>query len=277
MKQTWYLLNSGSCPASYNMALDECLLNWQSNGLMKPTIRFYQWNNPTVSTGYFQKATKELDLEAINRHNFSLVRRLTGGRAVLHDNELTYSVIVSEDYPHMPTTVVDAYRVISKGLLLGFQQLGLDAYFAVPHTEEEKDALKNPRSSVCFDAPSYYELVVEGRKIAGSAQTRQKGVILQHGSIPLTIDLDALYDVFIFPNEKVKERMKEGFRKKAVAINELTDRIFTIEDIQAAFTNGFAEALQIDLVPYTLTEEQEQEVLQLAKEKYENIDWNLKY
>ena len=84
--------------------------------------------------------------------------------------------------------MTEAYRVISEGILMGFRNLGLDAYFAVPSTEKEKAALKEPRTSVCFDAPSWYELVVEGRKVAGSAQTRQKGVILQHGSILLDID-----------------------------------------------------------------------------------------
>ncbi|MDV2887698.1 octanoyltransferase, partial [Alkalihalophilus pseudofirmus] len=101
----------------------------------------------------------------------------------LHEHELTYSVIVSEEHPEMPKTVTEAYRVISEGILKGFHHLGLDAYFAVPKTAEQREALKSPRSAVCFDAPSWYELVVEGRKVAGSAQTRQKGVILQHGSI----------------------------------------------------------------------------------------------
>ena len=85
----------------------------------------------------------------------------------------------------MPATVTEAYRVISEGLLLGFQQLGLDAYFSIPDTGEKRQELKKPKSGVCFDSPSWYELVVEGKKVAGSAQTRQKGVILQHGAILL--------------------------------------------------------------------------------------------
>lgn len=127
-----------------------------------------------------------------------------------------------------------------------------------------------------FDAPSWYEIVVEGRKIAGSAQTRQKGVILQHGSIPLEIDLDELYDLFLFPNERVKERMKSMFASKAVAINELTDRTFTIEQLIKAFEVGFEKGLDVELVPYELTEEQLHEVQTLAKEKYESKEWNYK-
>ena len=129
----------------------------------------------------------------------------------------------------MPKTVTEAYRVISEGILKGFHQLGLDAYFAVPKTEEEREALKSPHSAVCFDAPSWYELVVEGRKVAGSAQTRQKGVILQHGSILLDIDEDKLFSLFKYSNDRVKERMQKAFKSKAVAINDISPKRITIE------------------------------------------------
>ncbi len=186
-KEVWRFIDSGNGSPSFNMALDEALLDWHSEGKIPPAIRFYGWNPPTLSVGYFQKVEKEIDLEAVKAQKLGFVRRPTGGRGVLHEHELTYSVIVSEDHPDMPKSVTEAYRVISEGLLKGFQHLGLEAYFAVPKTAEERDALKSPQSAVCFDAPSWYELVVEGRKVAGSAQTRQKGVILQHGSILLDI------------------------------------------------------------------------------------------
>lgn len=275
-KETWCYINSGKCSPAYNMALDECLLNWQSAKSMPPTIRFYEWNVPTLSIGYFQSVEKEINMDEVKRRGFGFVRRPTGGRSVLHDRELTYSVIVSEDYPNMPKTVTEAYRVISQGLLEGFKELGLDAYFAVPKTQQEKDDLKNPRSAVCFDAPSWYEIVVEGRKIAGSAQTRQKGVILQHGSIPLDIELDTLYELFLFPNERVKERMKSMFSAKAIAINELTDRTFTIEQLIRAFKIGFEKGMHIELVPYELSSEQIEAVNKLAQEKYESKEWNFK-
>ncbi|WP_369902653.1 biotin/lipoate A/B protein ligase family protein [Bacillus manliponensis] len=275
-KEKWCYINSGKCSPAFNMALDECLLNWQSEKMMPPTIRFYEWEVPTLSVGYFQRVAKDIDMEEVKRKELGFVRRQTGGRGVLHDKELTYSVIVSEEHPSMPTTVTEAYRVISQGLLEGFKALGLDAYYAVPKTEADRENLKNPRTGVCFDAPSWYEIVVEGRKIAGSAQTRQKGVILQHGSIPLEIDLDELYDLFLFPNERVKERMKSMFSSKAVAINDLTDRTFTIEQFIEAFEEGFAKGLNIELVPYELTKEQLREVETLAKEKYESDEWNYK-
>ncbi|MEH7009844.1 biotin/lipoate A/B protein ligase family protein [Neobacillus niacini] len=275
-KEVWRFIDSGNCSPSFNMALDEALLDWHSEGKIPPVIRFYGWEPATLSIGYFQKVEKEIDLEAVKAHGLGFVRRPTGGRGVLHEHELTYSVIVSEDHPEMPKTVTEAYRVISEGILKGFHQLGLEAYFAVPRTDEERSALKNPRSAVCFDAPSWYELVVEGRKVAGSAQTRQKGVILQHGSILLDLDEDKLFSLFKYPNERVKERMKSAFKSKAVAINEISPRRFTLEEAKDAFYKGFAEGLNIELESYELTEEELAYVNKIAKERYENDEWNFK-
>lgn len=274
MKETWRFIDSGNGSAAFNMALDEALLNWQSKGEIPPVIRFYGWDPATLSIGYFQKAEKEIDLEAVKNLGLGFVRRPTGGRGVLHEHELTYSVIVSETHSKMPQTVTEAYRVISEGILKGFHQLGLDAYFAVPKTVEEREALKSPHSAVCFDAPSWYELVVEGRKVAGSAQTRQKGVILQHGSILLDLDEDKLFSLFKYPNERVRERMQKAFKNKAVAINDISPRRITLEEAKAAFQKGFAEGLDIHLEPYELTEAELEVVHRIAKERYESEEWN---
>lgn len=275
-KIQWGFLDTGFSSPAFNMAMDEALLNWHAEGKIPPIVRFYTWNPPTLSIGYFQKVEKEINLEEVRRQGIGFVRRPTGGRGVLHDQELTYSVIVSEDYPNMPESVTEAYRVISEGILRGFQYLGLEAYFAIPKTEKELEDLKNPRSSVCFDAPSWYELVVEGRKVAGSAQTRQKGVILQHGSILLDLDEEKLFSLFKYPNERVKERMQRAFRDKAVAINQLTKDKVTLEEAKIAFRKGFADGLQIDLKDFTLTDEMLAEVEQLAKTKYASDEWNFK-
>lgn len=275
-KEVWQFIDSGDCAPAFNMALDECLLDWHSKGEIPPTIRFYGWNPPTLSIGYFQKVDREIDLQAVEELGLGFVRRPTGGRGVLHEHELTYSVIVAETHPRMPKTVTESYRVLSEGLLNGFSHLGLTAGFAVPKTTEDKQALKNPRSAVCFDAPSWYELVVEGRKIAGSAQTRQKGVILQHGSIVLDIDEDKLFRLFRYPNERVKDKMRSAFKNKAVAINEISPRKISLAEAKLAFKKGFAEALNIGLEPYHLTKAQIETVERLAKERYENNAWNLK-
>ena len=273
MTETWHFINTGSNDPYYNMAMDEALLNFVSRGEIDPVIRFYTWNPATLSVGYFQRLTKEIDVDKVNEKGYGLIRRQTGGRGVLHDKELTYSVIVPESHPNMPSTVTEAYRVISEGLLEGFKQLGFDAYFAIPRSKEEREKLKQPRSAVCFDAPSWYELVVEGRKIAGSAQVRQKGVILQHGSLLQDVDIDDLFDMFIFKNDRLKEKMKQAFVDKAVAINDITTKHITIPEMEEAFEAGFKKGLNIEFKPLTLTSEQQNEVNELI-EKYKSDEWN---
>ncbi|PNZ70956.1 lipoate--protein ligase family protein [Staphylococcus croceilyticus] len=272
MTETWNFINTGSHDPYYNMAMDEALLNFVSRGEIDPVIRFYTWNPATLSVGYFQRLTKEIDIDKVKEKGFGLVRRQTGGRGVLHDKELTYSVIVPESHPDMPSTVTEAYRVISEGLLEGFKILGFDAYFAIPRSKEEREKLKQPRSAVCFDAPSWYELVVEGRKIAGSAQTRQKGVILQHGSLLQDVDIDELFDMFIFKNDRLKDKMKKAFVDKAVAINDIADRHISIEEMEKAFEEGFKKGLNINFKPLTLTDAQLAEVKEL-EEKYRSDEW----
>ena len=272
MTETWNFINTGSHDPYYNMAMDEALLNFVSRGEIDPVVRFYTWNPATLSVGYFQRLKKEIDIDKVNEKGFGLVRRQTGGRGVLHDKELTYSVIVSEEHPNMPSTVTEAYRVISEGLLEGFKLLGFEAYFAIPRSKEEREKLKQSRSAVCFDAPSWYELVVEGRKIAGSAQTRQKGVILQHGSLLQDVNVDELFDMFIFKNDRLKDKMKKAFVDKAVAINDISDRHISIEEMEKAFEEGFKKGLNIEFKPLTLSDEQIKEVKEL-EEKYRSDEW----
>lgn len=274
-KMKWHYLSSGPCRASFNMALDEALLEWNSKGEIGPVLRFYQWENPTLSIGYFQKIKEEIDLQQVEQLGLSIVRRPTGGRGVLHEHELTYSVIVSEDYPEMPETVTEAYRVISGGVLEGFRNLGLQAEFSVPE-RQQKATSPTEKSAVCFDTPSWYELVVEGKKVAGSAQTRQKGVILQHGAILLSLEIEKLISLFHFSSERAKERMRKSLPERAVAIDQLTSEKISVEACIAAFKQGFEDALGIELIPYELTKEQLAEVEAIEKEKYANEAWTFK-
>jgi lipoate-protein ligase A len=276
MEKTWRLLWTGYQNAAENMAMDEAILIAHSEGKAPPTIRFYGWNPPTLSIGYFQRVEKEVDLERLRERGLGFVRRPTGGRAVLHDRELTYSIIVSESYPGIPRTVTQSYRVISNGLLEGFRQLGLQAEMVSLAGETEKERYASLGSAACFDSPSWYELVVEGRKVAGSAQTRQRGVILQHGSILLDLDVDLLFDVLRFPSDRVKERMKAGFLEKAVAINHLRETPVTMEEALEAFTRGFEKGMDIRLSPGKLSAYEETLVRQLVETRYGRDEWNLK-
>ncbi|AKG74023.1 lipoate--protein ligase family protein [Salinicoccus halodurans] len=274
-ERVWYYIESHKNDAFYNMALDELLMEKVRNRELPAVLRFYEWETPTLSLGYFQKVRKEIDLERVESYGYEMVRRATGGRGVLHDKELTYSVVLPESYEGMPESVTESYRVLSGGLLEGFRNLGLDAHFSVPQTKEERKELTSIRSSVCFDTPSWYELVVEGRKIAGSAQTRQNGIIMQHGSILLDVDIDHLFDMFKYQNQRFKEKMKKSFKEKAVAINDISENHFTVEMLYPAFKKGFEKGLDMKTAPYELTEE-DTERLEEIKIKYVSDDWNFR-
>ncbi|MED1745965.1 biotin/lipoate A/B protein ligase family protein [Brevibacillus borstelensis] len=275
MEKWRFIVTEGMSPAM-NMAVDEAILLLHSEGKVPPTVRFYTWNPATLSIGYFQKAAKEINLELVQEKGIGFVRRATGGRAVLHDQELTYSVVVSESHPEMPSSVTEAYKVISLGLLHGFQNLGLDAEMVSLASEEEKEKYSSPGSSACFDSPSWYELVVEGKKVAGSAQTRQKGVILQHGSILLDMDVELLFSLLHFSSDRLKERMMESFRKKAVTINEVSNRPVSLQEAMEAFRDGFATGLKVELVKGELTPEERALAEELAASRYSTDEWNLR-
>lgn len=269
----WIYINSGRQDAFYNMALDELLMDKVGNREIKAALRFYEWQTPTLSLGYFQKVHKEIDLAKVADYGYQMVRRQTGGRGVLHDKELTYSVILPESYEDMPESVTQSYRILSTGLLHGFRNLGLNADFSIPKSRKEEKELTNIRSSVCFDTPSWYELVVEGRKVAGSAQTRKSGVILQHGSILLDVDVDHLFDMFKYGNPRLKEEVKAGFKEKAVAINDVSGKNYSVSDLYQAFKDGFEKGLGIGTESYTLTDEDEVRLTRLI-DKYSSKEWN---
>lgn len=280
MAQHWRFIHSGACTPAENMAIDEAILTSHSEGMTPPTVRFYRWRPATLSIGYFQKAEEEVDFDALANEGLGFVRRPTGGRAVLHDAELTYSIIVSEHYPGIPSTVNEAYRVLSEGLVHGFRRLGLNAKMVNLSAEADKHKFAAASSAACFDSPSWYELVVEGRKIAGSAQVRQKGVVLQHGSILLDLDIDQLFSVLRFPSERVRERLRKTFADKAVAINDIQSTLgrkpITMEEAEEAFREGIAAGLDITLTPGELTEQERALAAKLIADKYGNDAWNLR-
>ncbi len=257
------------------MALDEAILIAHSQGLVPPTVRFYGWDPPTLSIGYFQRIA-EVDRAALQANGLGLVRRPTGGRAVLHDREVTYSIVVSESHPMMPRSVNESYRVLSMGLVEGFRNLGLEARMVSLASAEERQKHESPGSAACFDSPSWYELVVEGRKVTGSAQTRQRGVILQHGSILLDLDADLLFSVLYFSSDRLRERLKAQFLQKAVSIKQVSGRDVSFEEAEAAFRSGFAKGLGVELVDGRLTPQENRIMRELVATKYGNPEWNEK-
>ncbi|MBS4179032.1 lipoate--protein ligase family protein [Lederbergia citrea] len=271
MKDKWGLLHTGYNDAAVNMALDEKLLDWHSEGKISPVLRFYGWSKPTLSVGHFQRVDRTIDFNAVEKYQCQFVRRLTGGSAVLHDDELTYSLVVSEQKPYISDSIREAYFTLSKGIMAGFKELGIAVDYSIPEEHFKKNA-----TAVCFERPSDYEMLVDGKKISGHAQTRKKGVLLQHGSLPFSIDEQMLFDLFNFSSEEIRQKQRSTFSEKAISMNDVSSEKITYEIATKAFTKGFENGLNLELVPLKLTDSQWAEVHELAEAKYRSDEWNFK-
>jgi lipoate-protein ligase A len=181
----WRFIDSGHNLGAYNMAMDEELLARAQAGEAVTVLRLYTWDPPAVSLGRFQKIENSVNAEACHRHGIDIVRRITGGRAVLHHNELTYSIIARTENPLFPSNVLGTYKIIASGLLAGLKNLGIDAEMVSRSNRHAHLVKKGSKDPACFSSPSWYEILVHGRKIIGSAQRRLSGAFLQHGSILL--------------------------------------------------------------------------------------------
>jgi lipoyl(octanoyl) transferase len=267
--ENWRFIPYQTASAALNMAIDEAIMDAHREDKVPPTLRFYGWEPAALSIGYFQQAEREVDFKRLAEKGIDFVRRMTGGRAVLHDQELTYSVIVAEHHPLIPQTVGESYRVIHQGLLAGFRNLQINASLLPPKKRE-----KTASSSVCFATSAAYELVVAGRKIAGSAQMRQRGVMLQQGSILLEMDVDLLFSVLRFPSERVKERLQQTFADKAVTIHRFRKEPITLQEVVQAFFAGFQQGMGLKLTIAELTEEERNRAQAIAQKRYGSAAWN---
>ena len=232
----WNYIDSGSNLGVYNMALDEELLARAQAGEDRPVFRLYAWKPPTVSIGRFQKIETAVNAEACKRLGFDLVRRITGGRAVLHDKELTYSIIARTDNPIFPNTVLGTYKVIAVGLLAGLRNLGIPAEIVsrVGRYAERVDS--KAKDAACFSSPSWYEILVNGRKIVGSAQRRVSGAFLQHGSI--LMDYDSQQEAAVIPGGCAGDVV--------TSIKRELGRDVPLDEVKQAFVQGFKEALGLE-------------------------------
>ncbi len=217
------------------MAMDEELLARAQAGEAMPVLRFYGWDPPAVSIGRFQDMKTSVNADACRKHGFDIVRRITGGRAVLHYQELTYSITARVDNPLFPSTVLGTYKVIAAGLLAGLQNLGIAAEMVSRGGRHATLVEKKPKDPSCFSSPSWYEIVVNGKKIIGSAQRRMRGAFLQHGSI--LIDYDPALEAEVIPGGGVCEGI--------TCIKRELARNVPGEEVKKAIRKGFEEALAI--------------------------------
>lgn len=183
MGDFWRLVTDGGLPGSTNMARDEALLEAMADQPGLPVLRLYTWHPPCLSLGYAQSYYSHVDSEFCSSHGIDVVRRPTGGRAVLHHMELTYAVAFRSDHPVLGGGVLESFRKVSEAILLGLRSIGVDAELVAVQRSHRLS-----RAANCFMAPSSYEVAVRGRKLVGSAQVRRRGAVLQHGSILLDVN-----------------------------------------------------------------------------------------
>jgi len=259
----WRLIDSGPCSAAYNMALDEAIASAVRKHESLPTLRFYGWDRSSLSLGCFQKAA-DLDLAYCRSHHIPVVRRPTGGRAILHGDELTYSFSVRTDREPFANGLLESYRSISNVFRLAFRKIGV--YVGSKRQRERGKVLT--RSPNCFQSSSYGEILVNDRKIVGSAQKRWKDGLLQQGSIPYTFDNGKMMHIFgMHTLSQARDRM--------TALREIMPN-FDEATFRDAIIRAFEECFGVSLLSSHPTEEEVRLGRELEQQKYLQDWWNLR-
>lgn len=260
---TWRLLITPPAHGAWNMAVDESILEAMGTGASLPTLRLYAWDPACLSLGYAQSLT-DVDLLRLQSRGWEVVRRPTGGRAVLHTDELTYSVIAPPDEPHVAGTVLELYRRLAQALV---QALNL---LRVPVQVNENSSAPpavNP-NPVCFEVPSTYEITFGGKKLIGSAQARRKEGVLQHGSLPLGGDLTRIIQVLAFPDDASRAHAAERLLNRATTVESALARQVSWDEAAQAFIAAFTSVLALDLQPGSLSGHEKNRAEELARIKY---------
>jgi lipoate---protein ligase len=235
------VLETGYNPAALNMAIDEALIE---NIAEAPVLRIYGWRPAAISVGYFQSIKEEVDLEKCSQLGVDVVRRLTGGGAVLHEFELTYSFITKQ----YPQNIMESCRWICDAIVMSINRLGYDASF-VPLND----------------------ILVNGKKVSGSAQTRRKGVLLQHGTLLLGVDVDKMFSVLKVPSEKLRDKIIKDVKERVTSLAGTT-----FDDMASSLKTSFAEKFDAKLVADRLSIEEISRAKWLAERKYSSKEWNLR-
>ncbi len=251
MKEEWRLLQTGFDTAFSNMAIDRAILVENSKGKVPPTVRFYGWIPPAISLGYFQSVAEEIDINACKHLGVDYVRRITGGGAVFHDKELTYSIVIPEAHPAIPKNILQSYGRICNALLQGLKQLGIQGTYAPIN-----------------------DILVDGKKISGNAQTRKANTVLQHGTILLDVDVDTMFSLLKVPNEKIKDKLIRDVKQRVTSIGHIAGKRIPFEEVADALTVGFEKEFHIELVQGILTKEEKTLALQFEKECFSTTQWN---
>lgn len=265
---SWRCIRSEPASGAENMALDEAILDAVGLGHSPPTLRLYAWQPPALSLGYAQ-AIDEVDLEALSRQGWDLVRRPTGGRAILHADELTYAVIAPDDSRHVSGGVLESYRRLSLGLTAALAHLGV-ATEVNPNGVDAEARRMNP---VCFEVPSAYEITCQGKKVVGSAQVRRRKAVLQHGAIPLWGDISRICTALRFASDEARRSASKRVRARAATVSELLGQEPTWEQAAEAVKAGFASALGMQFSDAQPSDWEIRRAAQLVQECYGQMAW----
>jgi lipoate-protein ligase A len=263
---TWRLLVDGQAEGPTNMAVDEAILSAVVNGESPPTVRFYGWAPPCLTLGRSQPVATA-DLARCRAAGVGVVRRPSGGGAILHTDELTYAVALCQDDPRAEGGVLASYRRLSEGLLDGLERLGVEALQAV-----RKKVPPVEPTPVCFEVPSDYEITAGGRKLVGSAQWRARGGVLQHGTLPLWGDLTRVVDYLVFDDEE-REVRRRSLHRRAATLEEVLGQALPFSRVARALADGLSHALNLRLEPGELTANERLRAAELRRSRYADREW----
>lgn len=267
-RRTWRIIEHPPANGAWNMAVDEAILESVYQGHSVPTLRLYAWKPACLSLGLAQPF-EEVNVHLLKEKGWDVVRRPTGGRAILHTDELTYSVIAPETEPRVAGGVLKSYLNLSEALLEALRLIGLN-----PEANEKENTSNSGKPNpVCFEVPSNYEITVNGRKLIGSAQARRKEGVLQHGALPLYGDLTRIIDVLHFKDKKTAEKARARLLAHATTIEQELGRTVSINESKEAFINGFRHTLNLELKKSELSETEKQRAVDLMNKKYAHTSW----
>ena len=266
----WRFLPFRQSNAFENMAIDEAIFRENQRTESPPTLRFYRWFPPAISMGYFQEVWNEVDVEACTRYGIDIVRRPTGGKAVLHEHDLTYAVVAKVNNPLFPPDIPGTYRIISGCISDCLSEFGIETEMTISGRSSQDDALK----ASCFSTPSQYELLVKKRKICGSAQVRSRSVFLQHGSLLLEFDPLKTCEVLL-PHHDNHKTQVEKMRRSVTSVYGETGLDADIGTLCRVLKKCFEKRLGITLVEGDLNPEEEALKTRLVRDKYMNTKWNM--
>lgn len=250
------------------MAVDEMILEEVERYNAPSTLRLYAWEPACLSVGYAQPCA-EIDQERLDALGWDWVRRPTGGRAILHTDELTYSVIAPLSDPRVSGGVLESYQRLSSALLSSLRNLNLPAE-SLPNKSLGSNSENQP---VCFEVPSNYEITVQGKKLIGSAQARRKNALLQHGTFPLGGDLSRIIEVLVFSDEDVRRTAASRLLNHATTAEMILGMRISWQQAVEAFIIGFQSELNLDLQPGSLSEQEIQRASELLRKKYTHPVW----